>query len=98
MPLRAALLGAGAAPADHPRPAASRVGTAAPRAHARNRARNRLLHTRRRGLDLPRGRLDILDLQQEMLDHTMRRTGERGLTNVTPTQADARQLPYHDAT
>ena len=46
----------------------------------------------------PDGRVDILDLQQEMLDHTMRRAGERGLTNVTPTQSDATAMPYEDAT
>ena len=45
----------------------------------------------------PGGRLDIFDLQQEMLDHTMRRAGERGLTNVTAKQGDARELPYPDA-
>ncbi|MFL5906126.1 MAG: class I SAM-dependent methyltransferase, partial [Solirubrobacterales bacterium] len=37
----------------------------------------------------PDGELDILDLQQEMLDHTMRRAGEQGFTNITPTQSDA---------
>ena len=46
----------------------------------------------------PGGQLDILDLQQEMLDHTMRRADERGLTNITPRRGDARQLPYPDAT
>jgi ubiquinone/menaquinone biosynthesis C-methylase UbiE len=46
----------------------------------------------------PEGRLDVFDLQQEMLDHTMRRAGERGLVNITPTQGDAQQLPYDDAT
>jgi SAM-dependent methyltransferase len=46
----------------------------------------------------PNGKVDILDLQQEMLDHTMRRAGERGLDNVTPTQADATALPYEDGT
>jgi hypothetical protein len=35
----------------------------------------------------PGGWLDIFDLQQEMLDHTMRRAGERGLTNIAATQA-----------
>ena len=44
----------------------------------------------------PGGRLDIFDVQQEMLDHTMRRAGQRGLTNITPTQGDARHLPYAD--
>src|SRR4051795_1536341 len=46
----------------------------------------------------PDGTVDILDLQQEMLDHTMRRAGERGLSNVTPTQSDATSMPYQDAT
>ena len=44
----------------------------------------------------PGGRLDILDLQPEMLDHTMRRADERGLTNVTSTEGDAQRLPYPD--
>src|SRR4051812_21518923 len=39
----------------------------------------------------PGGELDLFDLQQPMLDHTMRRVAERGLANVTPTQRDARQ-------
>jgi SAM-dependent methyltransferase len=42
----------------------------------------------------PDGEVDVLDLQQEMLDHTMRRAGERRLANVTPTQADATSMPY----
>src|SRR3954454_8790538 len=46
----------------------------------------------------PAGQLDIFDLQQEMLDHTMRRARERGLTNIAPRQGDARRLPYPDAT
>jgi SAM-dependent methyltransferase len=46
----------------------------------------------------PGGQVDILDLQQEMLDHTMRRAGERGLSNVTPTQSDATGMPYQDGT
>lgn len=44
------------------------------------------------------GSVDILDLQQEMLDHTMRRAGERGIANVTPTRSDATEMPYDDAT
>ncbi len=43
------------------------------------------------------GRLDLFDLQPEMLDHTMRRVAERGLGHVHPTQGDARRLPYPDA-
>jgi SAM-dependent methyltransferase len=42
------------------------------------------------------GALEIFDIQQEMLDHTMRRVGEHGLSNVTPTQGDATSLPYPD--
>ena len=47
---------------------------------------------------LPAGRLDVVDLQQEMLDHTLRHAGERGLSNVVPARGDARQLPYADGT
>jgi protein-L-isoaspartate O-methyltransferase len=46
----------------------------------------------------PDGQVDILDLQQEMLDHTMRRAAEAGLANVTPTQSDATAMPYEDWT
>jgi SAM-dependent methyltransferase len=42
------------------------------------------------------GSVEILDVQQEMLDHTMRRAGEAGLANVTPTLADATAMPYED--
>jgi ubiquinone/menaquinone biosynthesis C-methylase UbiE len=45
----------------------------------------------------PDGQLDIFDLQQEMLDHTLRRAGERGLRNIHATQGDARKLSYPDA-
>jgi protein-L-isoaspartate O-methyltransferase len=46
----------------------------------------------------PDGEVDVLDLQQEMLDHTMRSAGERGLANVTPTQSDATAMPYEGGT
>lgn len=46
----------------------------------------------------PDGTLDVLDLQQEMLDHTERRARELGITNVVPTRGDARTLPYADGT
>jgi SAM-dependent methyltransferase len=46
----------------------------------------------------PDGTVDVLDIQQEMLDHTMRRAGERGLANITPTQSDAAVMPYDDGT
>ena len=42
------------------------------------------------------GAVEIFDLQQEMLDHTIRRARERGLWNVNPTQGDAQELPYED--
>jgi ubiquinone/menaquinone biosynthesis C-methylase UbiE len=42
------------------------------------------------------GTVEIFDLQQEFLDHVMRRAAERGLTNVFPTQGDATALPYED--
>ena len=42
------------------------------------------------------GRLEIFDIQREMLDHTMRRVAERGLANVTATEGDAQALPYDD--
>lgn len=44
----------------------------------------------------PGGTLAILDLQQEMLDHTMGRARERGVDNIEPTRADARSMPYGD--
>jgi SAM-dependent methyltransferase len=44
----------------------------------------------------PDGRLEVFDLQREMLDHTLRRAGEAGLTTLVPTQGDARSLPYPD--
>ena len=42
------------------------------------------------------GAVEIFDLQQEMLDHTVRRARERGLWNVSPTRGDAQELPYDD--
>jgi ubiquinone/menaquinone biosynthesis C-methylase UbiE len=42
------------------------------------------------------GKVEIFDIQQEMLDHTMRRATERGFVNVVPTQGDAQSLPYDD--
>jgi ubiquinone/menaquinone biosynthesis C-methylase UbiE len=45
----------------------------------------------------PEGTLELFDLQQKFLDHVMRAAGERGLTNLVPTQGDATALPYDDA-
>lgn len=40
------------------------------------------------------GRLDIVDIQQEMLDHVMRRAAGLGLGNIVVTRADAQKLPF----
>lgn len=44
----------------------------------------------------PGGRLDVLDLQPEMLAETERRARAEGLANLVPAQGDARALPYPD--
>jgi ubiquinone/menaquinone biosynthesis C-methylase UbiE len=46
----------------------------------------------------PDGRLDVVDVQQEMLDHTLRRASEEGIQNIEPARADARDMPYGDDT
>jgi ubiquinone/menaquinone biosynthesis C-methylase UbiE len=46
----------------------------------------------------PGGTLHIADVQREMLDHTMGKAREAGIDNVEPREADARNLPYADAT
>jgi ubiquinone/menaquinone biosynthesis C-methylase UbiE len=42
------------------------------------------------------GTLEIFDIQQEMLDHTVRTARGRGLENIVATRGDARSLPYAD--
>src|SRR5438132_484411 len=42
------------------------------------------------------GRLEVYDLQKEMVDHVMRRTAEHGLTNVTGWTGDAQQMLFED--
>jgi ubiquinone/menaquinone biosynthesis C-methylase UbiE len=44
----------------------------------------------------PGGRLEVFDLQQAMLDHTVGRAREAGVDTIVPTQGDARALPYGD--
>jgi ubiquinone/menaquinone biosynthesis C-methylase UbiE len=44
----------------------------------------------------PGGRLDVLDVQQEMLDHTLRRAREQGIDNIEPALADAQRLPFEE--
>ncbi len=52
-------------------------------------------------LDLARwvgeGSVEILDIQPEMLDHTMRKVRAAGLANVNARLADATRLPHEDA-
>lgn len=43
---------------------------------------------------LGHGQLDIVDVQQEMLDHVARRAGEQGVGNIEPVLADGHDLPY----
>ena len=42
------------------------------------------------------GEVHILDVQQEMLDHTIGRAREAGLGNITPRLGDATGMPYED--
>ena len=44
------------------------------------------------------GALHIFDLQQEMLDHTLRRAAAAGISGIRPRQGDARSMPYADET
>ena len=40
------------------------------------------------------GTVEILDIQQDMLDHTMEKVEALGITNVSSRLADAVELPY----
>jgi len=40
------------------------------------------------------GHLDVFDLQQEMLDHTLLRAERRGIANIVALQGDACALPF----
>src|ERR671913_2154604 len=44
----------------------------------------------------PDGTLEVLDIQQQMLDHTMRRAQTLSISNIIPTRGDAQALPYPD--
>jgi protein-L-isoaspartate O-methyltransferase len=44
----------------------------------------------------PYGTLEVLDIQQEMLEHTMRRAQTLSISNIIPTRGDAQALPYPD--
>jgi ubiquinone/menaquinone biosynthesis C-methylase UbiE len=45
----------------------------------------------------PDGALEVFDLQQEMLDHVMRKASAAGVGNITPRRGSAHSLPYADA-
>ncbi len=45
----------------------------------------------------PGGTLELLDVQREMLDHTLRRAAEQRVEGIVATQADATRMPYEDA-
>jgi SAM-dependent methyltransferase len=47
---------------------------------------------------LPGGRLDALDVQQEMLDDLQQRAERAGISNLVPQRGDAQRLPYADDT
>ncbi len=42
------------------------------------------------------GRLDIVDIQQPMLDHVMRRAAAAKIGSIVPARTDARDLPFDD--
>jgi ubiquinone/menaquinone biosynthesis C-methylase UbiE len=42
------------------------------------------------------GRLDVVDVQQPMLDHVMRRAAAAKISPIVPARADARELPFDD--
>lgn len=44
----------------------------------------------------PDGRLDVLDVQREMLDELMRRASAADVTNIVTACTDANRLPYGD--
>src|SRR5215217_1633159 len=59
----------------------------------RSLPRNACKQTKRGG---PTSLTTALDIQQEMLDHTMHRARARGVSNVVPRLGDAQALPYPD--
>lgn len=46
----------------------------------------------------PTGRLDVLDVQTEMLAHVVRRAELARIDTIVPVQSDARDLPFDDQT
>ena len=50
------------------------------------------------GLLGDQGRLDIVDIQDQMLDHEMSRAKRAGIASIAPAKADAGHLPFSGAT
>ena len=46
---------------------------------------------------VPDGSVQLLDVQQTMLDHTLRRARAAGVTNLGATRGDAQRMPFADA-
>ena len=46
----------------------------------------------------PGGMLNVFDIQQVMLDHTLRVATEQNVSNIVATLGDARHLPYSEST
>ena len=46
----------------------------------------------------PEGRLDVFDIQQAMLDHSLRVAAEQNVSNIVATRGDARRLLYDEDT
>jgi SAM-dependent methyltransferase len=46
----------------------------------------------------PAGTLDVFDIQQVMLDHTLRVAAEQNVNNIVGTRGDAQRLPYPEDT
>jgi ubiquinone/menaquinone biosynthesis C-methylase UbiE len=44
------------------------------------------------------GQLDVVDIQDQMLEHVMSRARSAGITSIAAAQADARELPFPGAT
>jgi ubiquinone/menaquinone biosynthesis C-methylase UbiE len=42
------------------------------------------------------GGLELVDIQPEMLEHTLRKVRSRGLANVSSHQVDATEMPFED--
>jgi len=46
---------------------------------------------------VPAGTLAVLDIQQPMLTHLVRRAAKAGVVNIVPAVGDGRRLPYAPA-